>query len=29
MSLLRFSWLGDDAAAEGVGAVMCEFNDEG
>ena len=29
MSLLGFSWLGDDAAAEGVGAVVHEFDDEG
>ena len=28
MSVLEFSWLGDDAATGGVGAVLCGLGDE-
>jgi hypothetical protein len=29
MALLQFSWLGYDAAARGVEAVLCDLSDEG
>ena len=29
MILLQLSWLGNDAAARGVGPVLCDLGDEG